>query len=164
MNQRNKQENKTPTTTDKKQEKSADNSITEVEIRNIINAEVEQKITHFKESFSGPLPHPRHLREYKNIDKDLPHRIVTMAEKNLDHMMTIEKRTVNAEIFLSILGWASSTAITFVLIYIAFSLIQEGKSIESLIAFIGAMSPLVGLFVFKGRNSKNNNLVPKEKE
>ena len=45
--------------------------------------------------FSGPLPDPETLSEYASVDKTLPGRIVTMAEKQQEHAIDIEKRILD---------------------------------------------------------------------
>ena len=47
------------------------------------------------ERFSGPIPHPSHLREYENTLPGAAERIFTMAEKRLDHNIAAEKSIIN---------------------------------------------------------------------
>lgn len=50
------------------------------------------------EQFSGPMPHPRHLREYDEVLPGAAERILTMAEKNLDHVIDQGKTALTAQI------------------------------------------------------------------
>ena len=45
----------------------------------------------YNNRFSGPLPDPETLSRYASVDKTLPDRIVTMAEKQQKHAIDIEK-------------------------------------------------------------------------
>lgn len=44
------------------------------------------------EMFSGPIAHPRHLREYEDICPGAADRIIAMAEKRNDHLIAMETR------------------------------------------------------------------------
>lgn len=50
------------------------------------------------EQFSGPMPHPKHLREYENTLPGSAERILSMAERTLDHNLNIHERGQLAEI------------------------------------------------------------------
>lgn len=45
-----------------------------------------------KESFSGPLPHPKHLSEYEKISPGAADRIITMAEESQEHIQELDKK------------------------------------------------------------------------
>ncbi|WP_420415077.1 DUF2335 domain-containing protein [Roseibium sp.] len=51
-----------------------------------------------REHFSGPLPHPRHFREYDEIAPGSAERIIRMAEKAQDHNINMEAKVVDAQI------------------------------------------------------------------
>ena len=50
------------------------------------------------EEFSGPIPHPQHLREYDNILPGAAERILKMAEKSIEHELAAEKSALDAKI------------------------------------------------------------------
>lgn len=50
------------------------------------------------EMFSGPIAHPRHLREYEEILPGSAERIVSMAEKAQSHNQSMETKIVNGSI------------------------------------------------------------------
>lgn len=50
------------------------------------------------EQFSGPMPHPKHLREYEVVLPGAAERILSMAERNLNHNMAGNKSMLDAEI------------------------------------------------------------------
>jgi hypothetical protein len=52
-----------------------------------------QHIRH-SEVFSGPLPPPEFLFGYKEVQDDFPERVIRYAEKDQDHRIDIERRTM----------------------------------------------------------------------
>lgn len=56
--------------------------------------EVARRLTQIavSEHFSGPMPHPKHLREYESILPGAADRILSMAERNLDHHVDMSKQ------------------------------------------------------------------------
>lgn len=51
-----------------------------------------------QERFSGPIAHPKHLREYENILPGAADRIISMAEHNLKHNQDFQMGALNADI------------------------------------------------------------------
>ena len=139
------------------QETSQDKSIvmTETELHELLNgiqeeihADIQKTILH-SEKFSGPVPHPNHMKQYKIIDKSLPDRFTKMAEDNLSHRQSMDKLVTKGELFMGFLGWLTPTGISFYSIYTASELIQDGKSIEALVSLIAALATLGGAFYMK---------------
>lgn len=101
----------------------------------MLNEESKKQIFAQQVSFSGPLPPPAILREYKEIVKDGGERIVKMAEMHLDHRISLESRTLKeelrqnsrAQIFAFILGLCGILGAIFLAItnhdYVACTLI-----------------------------------------
>jgi uncharacterized membrane protein len=50
------------------------------------------------EKFSGPIAHPRHLREYEDIVPGAADRIIRMAEDQLLHQRNMDEQALKAEI------------------------------------------------------------------
>lgn len=101
------------------------------------------------EQFAGPIPHPEHMRQYKDIDESLPNRIVSMAESNLAHKQSIEKIAVIGQFLMAFLGWATPTGIASYVLYHAVLFIQDGKSTEALVSLVAALATLGGAFYIK---------------
>ena len=61
---------------------------------------VAQRLTQIavSEQFSGPMPHPKHLREYEAVLPGAAERILSMAERNLYHNMAGNRTMLDAEI------------------------------------------------------------------
>jgi len=125
--------------------------ITQRELHDLIEQNVHEVIIERKEEFSGPVPHPDHMRAYKTIDKTLPDRFTAMAEKNQSHRMWIEKALVAGELGMGILGWLTPTALSFYVLSAAISFVKDGKSIEAFVSLIVAISSLGGAFYMKQR-------------
>jgi uncharacterized membrane protein len=56
------------------------------------------------ESFSGPMPHPRHLNEYEKTLPGSAERILSMAEKEQNHRHRQEDRIVGSQVRNSMFG------------------------------------------------------------
>lgn len=52
--------------------------------------QISQIIRISRESFSGPIPHPKIAKEYQELIPDAPERIFTMAEKEQQHRIEVE--------------------------------------------------------------------------
>ena len=51
-----------------------------------------------EEKFSGPIAHPKHLREYEDILPGSADRIITMAEDTLKHQKGMQEQALLADI------------------------------------------------------------------
>jgi uncharacterized membrane protein len=86
--------------------------------RDMIISRMEQIMV--RESFSGPIAHPRHLREYESIEPGAANRIIAMAEKQQDHVLALESTAINAEIADRKLGmWLGFSALVLLLSFSA---------------------------------------------
>lgn len=107
------------------------------------------------ESFTGPLPHPRHLRGYEETSPGAAERIIAMAESRQKHHEDMDRRVLDAEKSDRDLGmWLGAGAFTLLVVSALISaLILESEIIPGL--FLGAAAlGAVGLFV-KGRTNGN---------
>lgn len=57
-----------------------------------------QVVALFSERFSGPIAHPKHLREYEEILPGAADRIISMAERSMQHTQDAENKIIQAEI------------------------------------------------------------------
>lgn len=146
--------NNNDSSTIKHQEKQI--TLSETELQELLEQSKQNviEIIQSKEMFSGPVPHPDHMKQYKAVDKSLPNRFTTMAEKSLAHKMWIEKFIVIMEAFMGILGWATPTVLSFYVLHAAIGFVSAGKNIQALISLIVALASLGGAFYMK---TKNNN-------
>jgi uncharacterized membrane protein len=51
-----------------------------------------------EERFSGPIAHPKHLREYEDICPGAADRIIAMAEANLAHAQAMQTTAISGDI------------------------------------------------------------------
>ncbi|MEO5758128.1 MAG: DUF2335 domain-containing protein [Mesorhizobium sp.] len=73
------------------------------------------------EKFSGPIAHPRHLREYDAVVPGSADRIIKMAESALAHRERMDTKIVDAEIADRKLGmWLGFAALLIILALAAY--------------------------------------------
>lgn len=103
-----------------------------------------------QESFSGPLPHPRHLAQYDEILPGLAERIVCMTESNLDHAQRMQEKALDSDIQDMKIGRLYGF-IVLVLLIGAAGVSGYAGMIELAIAFLSVgVAGVVGAFI-KGR-------------
>src|SRR5699024_2658926 len=108
------------------------------------------------EAFSGPLPHPTHMREYAEIYDKSPEIIFDMAEKQQNHRHYMEKTEMNKILNLENLGIILGFILALFFLLGGFVLIAYDKEVYGVAAVIIG---LVTLFARKKANSgedKNN--------
>lgn len=104
------------------------------------------------EMFSGPIAHPRHLKQYEEVLPGSADRIIQMAEDRNQHHIAMDQKMSDAEIADRKLGMIIGGAIFLLLIVaaLAIALTKENPTLAGI--FLGAaVIGGVGLFV-KGRN------------
>jgi uncharacterized membrane protein len=117
---------------------------------------VTQRITQIavSEQFSGPMPHPKHFREYETILPGAAERILSMAERNLEHNIKGNNTALNAEIDDRRRGMRYGAALFLALIVCAFAsiFVSTNPIIPGL--FLGTAA-IGGVAAFiKGRNGQ----------
>lgn len=118
--------------------------------------DVARRITQIvvSEQFSGPMPHPKHLREYNDILPGAAERILSMAERNLLHNVSMDEKVIGAEIADRKLGMWLGAALFALMIVTAFAtlFVTSNPVIPGL--FLGAAA-IGGVVAFiKGRNGR----------
>ena len=105
----------------------------------------------YAEYFSGPIAHPRHLREYNDISPGAADRIITMAEKNADHRRAMASEKSRADISDRKLGMLLGMCVLILWLLAAFfsAILLDNELVAGL--FLGSAVLGAGLFV-KGRN------------
>jgi len=65
-----------------------------------IVSEVTSEIVNFlqEESYSGPLPHPRHFAEFEQIHAGSANRILSMAEREQEHRHRMDETVLHANV------------------------------------------------------------------
>lgn len=109
-----------------------------------------------EEHFSGPIAHPRHLREYEEILPGAADRIIGMAERNLTHKQELESKALSADIDDQRLGQKFGfAALIALVIAAAVSAYFSNNVAAGLFLGTGALGT-IGVFV-KGRMNGNGS-------
>ena len=107
-----------------------------------------------EERFSGPIAHPRHLREYDDILPGSANRIITMAENNLEHAHHMQRTAIAADVQDMKDGRRFGFAALIILILSALLCGSLGNNTLAL-AFLGAGAlGVIGNFI-DGRKGKD---------
>lgn len=104
-----------------------------------------------QERFSGPIAHPRHLREYENILPGSAERIIAMAESNLDHRQRMQDKAIQADIDDTRSGRNLGFAAFCLLIVCAMICVALGEIVAAGFFLGAAAIGAVGRFI-DGRN------------
>jgi len=97
--------------------------------------------------FSGPLPHPEIMAGYEHTLAGSAERILKMTEEAQRHRHAMEKASLQGAIRFDLLGWASSTVITILVLIGSFTLINQGQSVFGVAGVIAAAAALVATFL-----------------
>lgn len=107
-----------------------------------------------KEEYSGPIPHPDHLRQYEEISHGSADRLITMAEKQSDHRQETERTVIKAEILYKKRGQIFGFILAIICLICGFVLLFMGKNTEGFSTIIGTIGVMVGAFVYGNRTKK----------
>lgn len=112
--------------------------------------EVVRRITTtvYSEYFSGPIAHPRHLREYEDICPGAADRIISMTEQSMRHKIEMDQKVVQAETSDRTLGMYLGAGCFFLLLILAFaSHYLTGSEVVPALFLGSAALGAIGLFV-----------------
>lgn len=112
------------------------------------------------ESFSGPLPPPNILEGYKRVDKGLPDRIMSMAEREQESITAFRKRALELQGRDTFLGMVFAFMTILITLIGGIILLLNDKDAAGYIAIISGVVGIAGLFL----NSKKEDKKSKEKE
>ena len=121
------------------------------------------------ESYSGPLPPPHVLKGYEEILPGMADRVMTLVEKQSAHRQYIESIAIKSGAQDSKWGIRFAFIISIFAIACGSLLIYFGKEIGGSVIGGGALSSLVGVFIYGSRQrrmereSKNKELQAKKK-
>lgn len=128
------------------------------EIIEQLGPETVKKMVSFamSEQFSGPLPPPRILAQYKDILPDAPERIFSMAERQGDHRIHLERTVVEQSERRANWGLALGFVLFLILAVGSLYLIAIGMQVSGLLVFVVAVASAVGnlISVLRTRNSQ----------
>ena len=123
----------------------------QTEIRSIVLQELSVARSDF---FSGPLPHPDHLKEYENILPGSADRLIRIVEEEAPHRRQIDVMITNSNTKLEARGQVFGFIIAMTALIGGGYLIESGQSVWGISVPIAAIAGLSGLFVWKARKRK----------
>ncbi|HUD93421.1 DUF2335 domain-containing protein [Sphingobium sp.] len=106
-----------------------------------------------QERFSGPIAHPKHLREYEEILPGSADRIIAMAERSLNHAQDIQMHALRADVGDVKAGRWFGFAALIVLIASAFACGYLGNNTLALAFLATGALGAIGAFI-KGRGAQ----------
>lgn len=107
-----------------------------------------------QKTHSGPLPDPETLVQYNSIIPNGADRIMTMAEKQQDHRIDIEKAVITSQNRQSQLGQIFGLVIGLFGIVCGTFLAYKGETVVGSIIAGGTVVSLVSVFVIGKRKQK----------
>jgi uncharacterized membrane protein len=125
------------------------------ELRELIDdsgdKELIQKSLAYAEKFSGPLPHPRILKQYGMVMEDAPERIFLMAEKQQDHRIDLEKKVIGSDIKRADIGLVLGFILFFIFAVGSVILLAIGREIAGYSLLASGLLGGIGNFIRVGR-------------
>lgn len=101
------------------------------------------------EGYSGPIPPPQMLEQYGRIQKDLPERILAMAERQSQHRINLERLIVRGDSYRATMGLLFAFVIALTALVGGFYLVSIGMEGYGIAAIITAIATMVGPFVYR---------------
>ena len=115
------------------------------------------------ERYSGPVPHPRMLQQYKDVMSDAPERIFSMAEKQQGHRMDLEKSVIKGDIRRADTGLILGFVLFLVMGIGAIILLALGKDLQGFVVLGTSLISGIGNFIRVGRErAKTPQAAPKQ--
>lgn len=114
-----------------------------------MNEENEQQPTAVvaQQIFSGPVPPPRLMAEYKTVDPDLPNRILTMTEEEQKHAHEMELAALTSTVANERRGQIFAFVVSLIIIIGSVYLIDSDKQIAGTILAGSTLISLAYLFI-----------------
>lgn len=106
------------------------------------------KIMGRKEEYSGPIPHPNHLRQYEEIVPGSGDRLIKMTESQVIHRQNNENKIIDCEIKNKNRGQIFGFILALIGLLGGFSLIFYGKDGAGIGTLIGSVAVLVLAFIY----------------
>lgn len=105
-------------------------------------------------SFTGPLPSPKTLEEYKKVSPEILELIITNYKNEGDHRREIEKKLANNGIIMSKLGLVSAFVISMTFASLGFYAILQGHDLAGASLCGGGLVSIVIAFLHHTSSSK----------
>ena len=109
-----------------------------------------QQTTHF----SGPLPPPESLAQYDKIVPGAAERIISMAEKEMEHRHKNEDKTTKSIIITTVISIIFAFVSVLILCGIVIYSLYKGFGTVAGVIATGAIAAVAGVFIGKVRKIK----------
>lgn len=136
----------------------------EFEVKEIVEALLEQQTSGMLQGLmlassqrSGPLPSAEEFRQYGAVLESAPDRILAMAEKSLQHGITLQERASRTDAVLGVLGLIFAFVLALVVLGGSIWLIRDGEAIAGTILATLDLVALVTVFIFGRRSRKTDD-------
>lgn len=123
------------------------------------SGEITEVVRTVAQEYSGPLPPPKMLEHYNDIEEGFANRIVTMAEREQSHRHNLEQSGVTGAIKKDSRGQHYALIVSVLIVLCCTFLIYSGHEISGSILGGGTLTGLAYIFI-SGR--KNTNVSSKE--
>jgi uncharacterized membrane protein len=107
-----------------------------------------------EEKFSGPIPPPNLLKKYDEIVPGAAERILSMAERQSEHRIYLEKFVVKSDSKRADSGLVAGLVVALTALIIAGILIYTGHDVAGTIVGSLDLVALVGVFVYGSLNRR----------
>lgn len=128
--------------------------VSEQELKQLVQAEVREEV------YSGPLPHPEHLKKYDDVYPGAAKIIIETFIKQSDHRRNLESKVVTANVKNERLGQIFAFVLSLIVIGCGGGLIYFGKNVAGLAAILTPLAALTGIF-FGGKRKSRKDLEKK---
>lgn len=97
--------------------------------------------------YSGPLPPPGVLKQYKEIYPEAPEIIITAFENQVAHRIQSENRVISANIRHQSIGQWFGFIVALIVIVGGLVVILLDKEVEGIVAILACLTSLVTVFI-----------------
>jgi uncharacterized membrane protein len=98
--------------------------------------------------YEGIIPSPEMMKEYKEIDVNLPIRIIKLTEEEFNHRRCLERKIVNNSILTNILGMLLGFGSILAIGYLAYLFMINGNPDQGKWVALSTAT-VVGIFVIR---------------
>ncbi|WP_304757313.1 DUF2335 domain-containing protein [Faecalibaculum rodentium] len=108
----------------------------------------------YSEFYQGPLPSPKDMKGYQEINPDFPDRIMQMTEKQLDHKIAMEQKALNAGIQSALRGQIIAAFLFLTVLGVGTYMIYTGKDVGGWSLVFVALVGVITSFALGTASSK----------
>lgn len=117
-------------------------------------AKITARVVHQVSMHSGPLPDPRTLAEYEQVQPGFAERIVSMAEKQQEHRLILEERVISGNVRAQLLGVILGFLLGLSGIVGGTDIALHGYPVGGFSTVLAALASLVGALLYSRRQQR----------